>query len=124
MKLIIVDDDKIVSLSLKTILEASGDIAVLEIGENGELLSVGKLVFSEPLKVNIFRAYIDNDRNIRNEWRNYENAGQIAYEIKKLDNAVKVVGKMCRNCFVIYFKNKILPPCNLLLFFPAQLSMH
>ena len=70
-----------------------------EIGENGELLSVGKLVFSEPLKVNIFRAYIDNDRNIRNEWRNYENAGQIAYEIKKLDNAVKVVGKMCRNCF-------------------------
>ena len=36
MKLIIVDDDKIVSLSLKTILEASGDIAVLEIGENGE----------------------------------------------------------------------------------------
>ena len=70
-----------------------------EIGENGELLSMGKLVFSEPLKVNIFRAYIDNDRNIRNEWRNYENAGQIAYEIKKLDNTVKVVGKMCRNCF-------------------------
>lgn len=36
MKLIIVDDDNIVSLSLKTILEASGDITVVEIGKNGK----------------------------------------------------------------------------------------
>lgn len=36
MKLVIVDDDNLVSLSLKTILEASGDISVLEIGKNGK----------------------------------------------------------------------------------------
>ena len=36
MKLVIVDDDNLVSLSLKTILESSGDISVLEIGKNGK----------------------------------------------------------------------------------------
>lgn len=36
MNIIIVDDDQFVSLSLKTILEASGEINVLEIGNNGK----------------------------------------------------------------------------------------
>ena len=36
MNIIIVDDDQLVSLSLKTILEATGDIHVLTIGKNGE----------------------------------------------------------------------------------------
>lgn len=36
MNIIIVDDDQLVSLSLKTILESSGEIKVLEIGNNGK----------------------------------------------------------------------------------------
>ncbi len=36
MKLVIVDDDSIVSLSLKTILEASRTVTVLELGKNGK----------------------------------------------------------------------------------------
>lgn len=36
MNIIIVDDDQLVSISLKTILEASGNINVIEIGRNGE----------------------------------------------------------------------------------------
>ncbi len=36
MKIIIVDDDYLVSLSLKTILEASGEVTVAEIGKNGK----------------------------------------------------------------------------------------
>lgn len=35
MKIIIVDDDKLVSLSLKTILEAESDIEVIAMGQNG-----------------------------------------------------------------------------------------
>ncbi len=35
MKIIIVDDDKLVALSLKTILEASKEVEVLAMGENG-----------------------------------------------------------------------------------------
>ncbi len=36
MKIVIADDDKLVSLSLKTILEATGEIQVLELGQNGQ----------------------------------------------------------------------------------------
>ena len=36
MKIVIVDDDNLVSLSLKTILEASGKVSVAEIGKNGQ----------------------------------------------------------------------------------------
>ncbi len=36
MKIVIIDDDKLVSLSLKTILEATGEIEVLELGQNGQ----------------------------------------------------------------------------------------
>ncbi len=36
MKIVIVDDDKLVSLSLKTILEATREIEVLELGQNGQ----------------------------------------------------------------------------------------
>lgn len=35
MKIIIVDDDMLVALSLKTILEANGEVEVLAIGQNG-----------------------------------------------------------------------------------------
>ncbi|MBQ4069676.1 MAG: response regulator transcription factor [Lachnospiraceae bacterium] len=36
MNVIIVDDDQLVSMSIKTILEATGDITVADIGKNGE----------------------------------------------------------------------------------------
>lgn len=36
MNIVIVDDDNLVSLSLKTILEASGEVTVDEIGKNGQ----------------------------------------------------------------------------------------
>ncbi len=36
MNIIIIDDDNLVSISLKTILEASGEVSVLEIGSSGE----------------------------------------------------------------------------------------
>ena len=36
MNILVIDDDKIVAMSLKTILEASGSIKVLAMGENGK----------------------------------------------------------------------------------------
>ena len=35
MKIVIIDDDRLVSISLKTILEASGDIEVCATGDDG-----------------------------------------------------------------------------------------
>ena len=72
---------------------------VYKLGKNGELMQIGNMQFTEPLKVNIFRAYIDNDRNICNEWGRYENAEQVVYDIQQSGNTVKATGKMCKDCF-------------------------
>ena len=69
-----------------------------KLGENGELLTVGDVKFAEPLKVNIFRAYTDNDGGIRNEWKRYETAEQVAYDLQENGNTVKVTGKMLTPC--------------------------
>lgn len=37
MKVVVVDDDQLVSLSLKTILEASGEVHVMVMGNNGQM---------------------------------------------------------------------------------------
>ena len=65
--------------------------------KNGALLSVGKVRFAEPLSVQIFRAYIDNDRFIKNEWHKYEGAAQVAYELRTEGNRVCVKGKMAQS---------------------------
>lgn len=70
-----------------------------KLGEHGELLQIGDTVFSAPLTVNIFRAYINNDRIICNAWKRYENAEQVAYDIRQSGNTVKVTGKLCKPCF-------------------------
>ena len=70
-----------------------------EIGENGELVSVGTIRFAKPVRLNIFRAYTDNDRNIRNEWKRYENAKQIVCQAEKEDNRVRITGKLIKNGF-------------------------
>ena len=43
MNIIIVDDDKLVSLSLKTILEASGEVNVCAIGNCAILTAPGEI---------------------------------------------------------------------------------
>ena len=43
MNIIIVDDDKLVSLSLKTILEASGEVNVCAIGNCGGSFSLSEI---------------------------------------------------------------------------------
>ena len=68
------------------------------LGANGELTSVGNVGFAVPLKINVFRAYLDNDRFIRGEWSNYEDVQQTAYNITETSNQVKVVGKMLKSC--------------------------
>ena len=65
-----------------------------EIGSSGELLSLGDLKFLRPVKINIMRAYIDNDMYVRDEWRKYERASMLAREIVRDGNRVTVKGKM------------------------------
>lgn len=88
---------KLPESKLLTKLETNKPISYV-LGRNGELICVGDVKFPEPLRVNIFRAYIDNDMGIRNEWKRYENAEQVVYDLQQNGNTVIFIGKMCKTC--------------------------
>ena len=79
-----------------------------DIDENGRLLALGGIRFKHPVEVHIERAYIDNDmklinprpeiRGMSDKWTDFEDCKQIAYEIIKDGNTVRVVGGMVKNC--------------------------
>ena len=89
---------KLPECKLLTKLETNKPLSYM-LGRNGELICVGDVKFPEPIRVNIFRAYIDNDMGIRNEWKRYENAEQVVYDLQQNGNTVIIIGKMCKTCF-------------------------
>lgn len=88
---------KLPECKLLTKLETNKPLSYI-LGRNGELICVGDVKFPEPIRVNIFRAYIDNDMGIRNEWKRYENAEQVVYDLQQNGNTVIIIGKMCKTC--------------------------
>lgn len=71
---------------------------VYELDEIGRICSLNKVKFSQPLGVNIYRAYIDNDMFIRKNLQIFENAKQICTEKTVDGNVVRIKGKMVKNC--------------------------
>lgn len=72
---------------------------LFELGDNGELIGLGGITFAEPLQVNVFRAYIDNDSPVRSQWQRCDKARQTAYDISKSGNRITVCGKMTQYGF-------------------------
>ncbi len=68
-----------------------------QLDEAGRLVTLGGVRLKKAMQVNIERAYVDNDRFL-GEWRGYERAKQVAYATETLENKVKVVGAMVKNC--------------------------
>lgn len=66
-----------------------------------EITSLGERVeLKAPIKINYLRAYIDNDRNVRNRWAQFEGARCEAYEVKRDKNNCVIVGKLVKNCLM------------------------
>ncbi len=67
-----------------------------EMDEEGRLLSLGNVSFKTPLEVHIERAYIDNDRHLK-DWRLYEGAKPYVISKETDGNLVKIKGVMVKN---------------------------
>jgi beta-galactosidase len=66
--------------------------------ENGRLCALGELHLKKPIGIHLERAYIDNDRFLK-DWREYENATQKVYSIERKGNQVKILGGIEKNTF-------------------------
>ena len=72
----------------------------VKILQNGEIASIGDLKFVRPMKINIFRADIDNDMKVNGQWKNFIGYEQTVDEIAKKDGKTVIKGRLVKNCLM------------------------
>ncbi len=70
----------------------------VEIGKNGEILQIGSLKFVQPMRMNIFRAYIDNDMFARRQWAPFVGYKQTVDTLERGEDFVEYSGRLVKNC--------------------------
>ena len=77
----------------------------------GRIESIGKIKFFEPLKIQILRAYIDNDMHEKINWTKFEGYRQEIYRTENVGNCVEYYGRIVKNCFkpLLKFKMTVTP---------------
>lgn len=80
--------------------ECAGEPVAVQLGENGEIVGIGDITFAEPMKVQILRAYLDNDMFVKAKWKPFEGYRQEIHGKEVLKNGTTVLeGKIVKNCF-------------------------
>ena len=76
-----------------------GAPASVSFGESGEIKGIGKTVFAEPMKVQVLRAYLDNDMFIKEKWKKFEGYRQkICRKTVLAEGTTVLEGKLVKNC--------------------------
>ncbi len=76
-----------------------GKPSAVQIQEDGTIARIGTAAFAAPMKLQILRAYIDNDVNVRCKWETLEGFSQAVYERSEGRNGEVVLhGKIVKNC--------------------------
>ena len=74
--------------------------AEVSVDGKGMIEKIGKTVFSEPMRVQILRAYLDNDMFVKGAWTRFEGFTQEIYHTNALDKGgTEYYGKIVKNTF-------------------------
>lgn len=87
---------------IKYELKAAESDNPIEVGilKNGAISTIGNLHFQSPMRINIFRADIDNDMHAKNQWKNLISYEQVVDEIKEIKNKIVIEGRLVKNCLL------------------------
>ena len=69
----------------------------VDIDEHGNINQIGDLKFSVPLRINVMRAFIDNDMYVKNEWVRYLDYKQEIYSVEYDGDKTRIFGKLVKN---------------------------
>ena len=64
----------------------------------GKLVSIGSTTFTVPFAINIFRAYIDNDREIKGKWEQLADCEQVLDAVEQMENSTIYRGRIVLDC--------------------------
>ena len=82
----------------KPLIVDLSDPAKVKFDEYNCISAIGNLKFEKPFCINVFRAYLDNDRREKNKWNlllDYKNS---VYDVKEQGGVTTVYGKLTKNC--------------------------
>lgn len=82
--------------------------------ERGQIGRIGKIVFCEPMKIQILRAYLDNDVTAKNGWMRLEGYGQTIEKKETFADGTQIFyGKIVKNCLapIMKFTLAVKPFC-------------
>ena len=66
--------------------------------DKGRLTSIGATNFVKPFTINIFRAYIDNDREVKQQWEKFVGYEQVLDEVVTTEQSTIYRGRLVKNC--------------------------
>ncbi len=84
------------------------------VNENGEIEKIGNLCLQSPMRIAIFRAYIDNDRFERQAWENLKGYIQTLDSVEKEGNKRIYKGRLVKNCIkpILHYEISVEPFAN------------
>ena len=85
-----------------------------QMDNNAKLNSIGNLVFTKPFSINIFRAYIDNDREVKNQWEKFIGYKQVLDQVETTEHSTIYSGRLVKNCLqpILHYTITITPFAN------------
>lgn len=68
------------------------------VSPEGKVEQIGSLKLVQPMGINIFRAYIDNDRFVKNQWQRFAGFRQVVDAVEQRGNQTVYTGRLVKNC--------------------------
>ncbi len=87
--------------------KTAGNPLEVKVDKDGIINQIGDFEFVQPIKINILRAYIDNDRSVKSSWVKLEGYKQIVERVEKEENRTIYLGSLVKNCLQPIMKYKL-----------------
>ncbi len=82
--------------------------------DKGKLVAIGSTNFTKPFAINVFRAYIDNDREVKKQWEKFIGYEQTLDEVETTEQYTVYRGRLVKNCLqpLLYYTITVTPFAN------------
>lgn len=92
-------EERIVPLQTQPFLKITVNNPIKAIvDDSGQILQIGNMKFAEPIRLQILRAYLDNEMFVKGQWEKFENFYQEIYSKETLPNGgVQYFGQIVAN---------------------------
>ena len=91
------ENDTIIPLCSLQEADFSSKIS-FKVNDNGKLTSIGTLNFTKPFSINVFRAFIDNEREVKKQWENLVGYEQVLDSVESTETSTIYKGRLVKNC--------------------------